>query len=85
MNAPLQISKMRTTIDHGIHRLSADVDGAEVWFESADVPLFPSPEGLASAFLVHALHGDRTLTIEAPLSAAWLANMKILLEIFHGW
>jgi hypothetical protein len=69
----------------GAWRVSAEVDGVDVWFESSSLPLVPSPEGFASAFLVPALAHRRRLVSAATLDAAWLANAPKLVEIFHRW
>jgi hypothetical protein len=69
----------------GAWRVSAEVDGGTVWFESPDLPLAPSPEAFASAFLVPSLARRRRLISEAPLDPAWLENSPRLVEIFHRW
>ena len=66
-------------------RVSADVDGTLVWFESPDTPLAAAPEAFASAFLLPALAHRRRLSSVAPLDSAWLANAPRLVEIFHRW
>lgn len=66
-------------------RVSADVDGDSVWFESSDTPLAASPEAFASAFLLPSLAHRRRLSSAAPLDAVWLANAPRLVEIFHRW
>jgi hypothetical protein len=69
----------------GRARVSADVDGVAVWFESADLPLAPSPEAFASAFLLPSLAHRRRLISEAPLDPIWLENIPALIEVFHRW
>ena len=66
-------------------RVTAEVDGLPVWFESGDVALEAAPEAVASAFLLPALHfGDR-LTLDQALDPVWSANAGRLVAIFHDW
>jgi hypothetical protein len=67
------------------HRVSVQVDGAQVGFESDDVPLRASPEALGSAFLIPALSQSRRLEIDSPADPAWRANLAPLLRILHRW
>jgi len=68
-----------------VHRVSADVAGETLWFESPDVELVPSPEAFGCALLMAALHDGRPLAIEGSVSTRWLSNADRLLEIIHGW
>lgn len=66
-------------------RVSAEVNGAPVWFECDDLPLTAVPEALAGAFLIPALHTRAHLKVDAPLDAAWHAATARLVEIFAEW
>jgi len=79
------LSSITTTFDDGRRRVSADVDGAPLWFESADAALSPSPEGFASAMLIPAIARGETLTLEDSLSATWLSNINRILQVFREW
>ena len=66
-------------------RVTADVDGLPVWFESANARLEPAPEAWLSAFLLPALHDRRALAFADPVDSTWLANSARLIEIFKDW
>ena len=85
MPRELHVGSPVASRDAGTWRVSADVDGIPVWFESADTPLAASPEAFASAFLLPSLAHRRRLVSAAPLDAVWLANAPRLVEIFHRW
>lgn len=74
----------RSTSDGG-QRVTADVDGTAVWFESPGLSLSASPESWASLFLIPALAHGATLRSESALDSAWLANSRELVSIFHEW
>ena len=70
----------------GRHKVSADVGGYRVWFESAEVELQPSPEGFGSAFLIPALFQKRRLEFDDPVDSVWLSNtVKILPTVKQWW
>jgi hypothetical protein len=81
----IRIATPRVESAGGTSRVSADVDGFTVWLESPDAALIPSPEALASAFLLPALTHRARLVSEAPLDPVWLAGSRRLTEIFRGW
>jgi len=81
----MRISSITTTSERGWRRVSADVDGAPLWFESADVALSPSPEAFASAMLMPALARGEALTLEDPVSLAWRSNVRRALPTFNQW
>lgn len=66
-------------------RVTAEVDGTPVWFESPDLDLEASPESFASLFLVPALAHGATLVSVAALDETWLANSRRLTETFAQW
>lgn len=67
------------------HRVSADVDGIPLWFESDDLNLVAAPEAFGSALLLVSLHHRRKLVIDAPVSATWLENIQKLFPIWRDW
>jgi hypothetical protein len=66
------------------NRVSALVDGRELWFES-DLELISSPEPFLSAFLLPAMETGRDLVCESPVDAVWLKHMESLQDLFHSW
>ncbi|MGE0128762.1 MAG: hypothetical protein AB7U82_11840 [Blastocatellales bacterium] len=81
----MRISRIEKTLDQGAHRVQADVEGAPLWFESADVALSPSPEAFASAMLIPAIARGEALTVEDSLSAVWMSNVSQILPVFREW
>lgn len=82
--------RMRVTNIHAerrahAHRVSAEVDGVPLWFESDDTELSAAPEAFGSALLLVALHHRRPLMIDAPVSSAWLENVSRLFPIWRDW
>ena len=68
-----------------VHRVSADVDGHEVYFESRDIQLLPSAEAWGSALLIPANQAGRPLVLEGAVDATWLENMRRLQEVIEPW
>ena len=87
MNAsPLLIRNIRLTSENGVSRITADVDGLPVWYESSDVEMQRRGEIFACAFLLPAMKKGRGLRIEGvSLSPLWLANAQRLMKIFSDW
>jgi hypothetical protein len=71
--------------DQGVHRVSADVDGAALWFESADVALSAAPEAFASAMLLPSIARGETLTVDEPVSSIWRSNVRQAMRVFKEW
>jgi hypothetical protein len=69
----------------GVSRATADVDGAPLWFESADIDLASSPEAFASAMLFSSVHRRRPLRSEAPLSGTWIDNVEKIQAAWKEW
>jgi hypothetical protein len=69
----------------GVSRVSADVGGEPLWFESSNSDLRLSPEGFGSALLVPAMSHGRGLVFEDPLCPEWLANTRKLMGYFSKW
>ncbi|HEU4586092.1 MAG TPA: hypothetical protein VFR95_10095 [Gemmatimonadaceae bacterium] len=81
----LIISAPISTTRDGLSRVSADVDGSEVWFESADVTLRPSTEAFVSAFLIPASIQERRLVSAGPVAEDFAANLPRVLDVVAGW
>lgn len=84
-HAEVKVSNIRASCVRGCCRVAADVDGVPLWYESDDVELFPAPEAFGTALLLPALQRGRQLTLDAPVSAAWLSNVGRLLKVWRGW
>jgi hypothetical protein len=83
---PLIIQNIRLTSENGVSRITADVDGLPVWYESSDIEMQRRGEIFACAFLLPAMKRGTGLRIEgASLSPRWLANAKLLMKIFSEW
>ena len=74
----MQIENLATTFASGAHRVSADIDGLPLWFESADLELAPSPEAFASAMLIPALSKGESVVLQEPCDPQWLDNVEAL-------
>jgi hypothetical protein len=83
--AALRVRDIGAEHGGGVCRVSADVGGETLWFESPDVELCPAPEAFGCALLVAALHDGRSLAVEGEVSARWLSNADRLLDVLHGW
>ena len=81
----VKVSNIRASCVRGRCRVSADVDGVQLWYESDEAELFPAPEVFGTALLLPALHRGRRLTLDATGSAAWLSNVGRLLDVWRGW
>jgi hypothetical protein len=85
--SPLRIGTPRVEADpRGGWRVTAPVDGHDVWFASADALLAPAPEAFASAFALAAAHLGRPLVVEPPLTHAWVdgahAAQAVLADLY---
>jgi hypothetical protein len=80
-----RLSRPRAQRVDGGFEVSADLDGAPIWFRSADAELVPTPEAFAAVALLPALRAGARVAVEAPLEADWLAGASELARIFAGW
>ena len=80
-----RVTNIRSERVGSAHRVSADVDGIPLWFESEDLNLAAAPEAFGSALLLVSLHHRRKLVIDAPVSATWLENIQKLFPIWRDW
>lgn len=85
LNPTISISQITTTFEAGLSRITADVNGTLLWFESWDTVLHPVPEAFASAFLLPAAYSHAQLTFDQPVSPTWLTNSGQILTLTHQW
>ncbi len=82
---PLHLEHPRTWTDNrGGNHVTAVVAGHEVDFEST-TPLRPSPEALATAFLMPVMSLGRDLVIDGPVDPLWLENMNRIITLIREW
>ncbi len=81
----LDITDIASSGSRGLSRVSAQVDGHQVWFETSDAELLPSGEALGTAFLIPAMHIGRTLRIDASVDEHWTRNITNLIDIVADW
>jgi len=81
----VRITGLESRIEGRLHRVSAQVDGVPIWFDSLDLPLRASGEAFGSAMLVPALTARRRMVVESPVCPIWLARQAALVELFHRW
>ena len=82
---PIRVTSLAAETRDGLHRVTAQVDGAEFFFESPDLPLRPSAEAVACALLPVALQRGRRLELDAPLDPAWRAGLPEVLSAWQAW
>jgi hypothetical protein len=75
---PIRITAPVASRTERTHRISADVDGRTVWFESDEAPLAPLPEAFASAFVIPAMRVRRPLAIEGSVDPKYGTHMEAL-------
>lgn len=80
----MRIGPLRVQRQEGLYRVTADVDGRPLWFESDDC-LTPAPEAFAGLFWIPALHTGRPLSIDAPLDPRWIERACRTLPVLHRW
>jgi hypothetical protein len=83
--AEIRVTAPRKLSRDGVHRVSASVDGEELWFESAECELYPAPELFATALLPIAAAGGGRLAIEAGLDPVWTRNAARVLRVWREW
>ncbi len=66
-------------------RISAAVNGRQMWFESGDVDLIPSPEAFGSAMLIPAMHANLPLAIDQKVCAVWAGNIGHVMDVTSRW
>jgi hypothetical protein len=79
------VGPARVASEGATTRISADVGGAEVYFESSDVALEGPPEVFASALLPAVTQRRWKLRMNEPLDLEWLAGAQEILDTWAGW
>ncbi len=72
-------------LSNGVCRISAEVDGEQIWFETADVELARSAEAFASVLLIPSLDQGEVLFLSDPLSPLWRSNVRQSMATFNKW
>jgi hypothetical protein len=85
MNSIVRITSIQEKKQGNLSRVTAEVNGFPIWFESEDIELHPSPEAYASAFLAAGLIHEARVVLEDPLSASWRKNIAMLLSVYNEW
>ncbi len=68
----------------GAYRVSALVDGHELWFES-EHEIVAAPEAFLSCMLLAGMKRKRDLQCAQAVDEVWLCNNAELQRIFHDW
>jgi hypothetical protein len=79
------ISKPRATNHNGNHRVTADVAGQEVWFESRVFPLPASSEAFGSALLIPALYHGAPLRLAQAVCPKWQVGAGAAARLAGRW
>jgi hypothetical protein len=85
MPEPIVILDPRSEKRNGRSRVSAWVDGHEVWFETEDAKLSCTGEAFGSAFLIPALSANRELIIGATTSTQWMGSASDIADVVTDW
>src|SRR6185312_9604599 len=85
MPGSLSVSAVQCRTTTTSSRVSAVVDGTEVWFESDDVPLRPSVEAFVAAFLIPSASRGLRLDTTGAVDAAFAESLRKVLDITHRW
>lgn len=80
----LRISPLQLQRQENLSRVTADVDGRPLWFES-EQPLTPAPEAFAGLFWIPALDAGRPLLSDSPLDPHWIESACRTLPVLHRW
>ncbi|HET7601826.1 MAG TPA: hypothetical protein VFK36_02340 [Gemmatimonadales bacterium] len=78
--APLDIPRVQLANHDGMCRVSAMVEGEDVWFESG-VPLRPSAEAFLSALLIPAMTAGQSLRTDDTVCSVWAEHAREAREI----
>lgn len=80
----IDVGPLQRRSRNGRHRVSANVDGSPVWFDSPDTPLAAAAEAYGSALLVPALHAGRPLRLADPVNETWGVNLAALTNAWRN-
>jgi hypothetical protein len=67
------------------HAVTADVDGAPIWFTSSDVAPADAVEALGTALLIPAVHGGEELRLAGRADRGWRANANRAGRLVASW
>jgi hypothetical protein len=81
----VDIGPVRESRTDAGHRVTADVDGAPVWFESPDLELRGAMECFASVFLMPALHRGARLRLASGVDPVWRHNTEEAMSVLRSW
>jgi hypothetical protein len=81
----IEISTPRIERAGSAWRVTADVDGAPVWFESSDIALEPVAEAWATAFMIPALERNARIVLDEPVDPVWLDNLVAVQDLLKEW
>lgn len=85
MPKAVHIKNLCATTEGPVSRVCADVDGAPVWFESADVRLGARPEAFGCAMLPAAFAREANLIVDATVDETWAANVRAVQDVWRRW
>jgi hypothetical protein len=74
-----------SSIHSAAGRLTATIGDAQVYFESADVPMAHAPEAFAGAMLEPAMERRERLQFDDALDPVWLHNAQKIPAIYKKW
>jgi hypothetical protein len=81
----IEIGAPRIERTEGGVRVSAAVDGEDVWFETPDGELAPVAEAWATAFMIPALERGARLRLAAPVDPVWHEHVEAVQRLLHEW
>jgi hypothetical protein len=85
MGVYVAIRDVRAGWRDGAHRVSAQVDGAELWFESPDLSLRPCAEAFACATLIAAAFNGRGISYSGQVGERWRQGVREALKLAASW
>jgi hypothetical protein len=85
IGGPWRIGSVRRASGDRGERVTAEIAGAPLWFESADAPLDPCVEAFASALFQPALRAGARVVADTPLDSVWLAGTARLPALYASW
>ncbi len=81
----MRVDTPTLTDGDGVSRVTAEVEGAPIWFESADLALTPAPEAWGSALLIAAAARGEALTLAGAVDERWRDGTAGALALAQQW
>ena len=81
----IEVSDLRSSVRGGTSRISANVNGGRLFFESPDIKLRCRPEVFASALLPIAVQQGVCLKLDQAPDRAWRRNVAGALPVWARW